>query len=50
MVQMNLFMKQKKSHRCKGKQAYGYQGESGGENKLGDWDWYIHTTTHEIDN
>ena len=39
MVQMNLFTKQKKSHRCKkGKQAYGYQGESGGKNKLGDWD------------
>ena len=38
MVQMNLFTKQKKSHRRKRKQAYGYQAESGGKNKLGDWD------------
>ena len=30
MVQMNLFTKQKKSHRCR-KQTYGYQGGNGGE-------------------
>ena len=28
MVQMNLFTKRKKSHRCR-KQAYGYQGGKG---------------------
>ena len=28
---MNLFTKQKQSHRCK-KQTYGYQGEKGGIN------------------
>lgn len=31
MVQMNLFTKQKLSHRCR-KQTYGYQGERGGIN------------------
>ena len=30
LVQMNLFTKQKESHRCR-KQTYGYQGGSGGE-------------------
>ena len=29
MVQMNLFTKQKKTHRCR-KQTYGYQGRRGG--------------------
>ena len=50
MVQMNLFTKQKKSHRCKRKEAYGYQGESGAKNKLGDWDSHIHTAIYEIGN
>ena len=37
-VQMNLFTKQKQSHRCK-KQTYGYQaGKGGGGDNLGDWD------------
>ena len=31
IVQMNLFTKQKLSHRCR-KQTYGYQGERGGIN------------------
>ena len=26
---------------------YGYQ-EEGGKNKLGDWDWFIHTTIYKI--
>ena len=35
---MNLFTKQKQSHRRR-KQTYGYQGEKGvGKDKLGDWD------------
>ena len=29
MVQINLFIKQKQSHRCR-KQTYGYQGGRGG--------------------
>ena len=37
MVQMNLFTKQKLSHRCR-KQTHGFQGEKGGRDKLGDWD------------
>ena len=37
-VQMNLFTKQKYSHRCR-KQTYDYQGiRGGGRDKLGDWD------------
>ena len=34
-VQMNLFTKQKWTHRCR-KQTYGYQGERRGREKLGD--------------
>ena len=26
------------------------KGEKGGRNKLGDWDWHIHTTIYKIDN
>ena len=37
MVQMNLFTKQKQSHRCR-KQTYGYQWGKGGRDNLGDWD------------
>ena len=38
MIQMNLFKKQKKTHRHR-KQTYGYQrGKWGGRNKLGVWD------------
>ena len=33
---MNLFTRQKQSHRCR-KQTYGYQGGKG-KDKLGDWD------------
>ena len=37
MVQMNLFAKQKWSHRCR-EQTYGYQGGKRGWDELGDWD------------
>ena len=43
---MNLFTKQKQSHRCK-KQTYGSQGGKGGGDKLGDWDRHIHTTIYK---
>ena len=43
MVPMNLFVKQKKTQRCR-KQVYGRQGVKVGWNKLGDWDWHIYTT------
>ena len=36
-VQVNLFIKQKKTHKH-GKQSYGYQGKSGRRDKLEVWD------------
>ena len=46
---MNLFTKQKQSHRCR-KQTYGSQGGKGvGRDKLQDWNGHIHTTVHKID-
>ena len=45
---MNQLTKQKKNHRCR-KQIYGYQGEREGRDKLGDGDWYIHTTMYKAD-
>ena len=32
------------------KQSYGYQGGKRGKDKLGDWDWHIHTTIYKTDN
>ena len=47
---MNLFMKEKQTHRLR-KQTYGYQkGKVGGRDQLGGWDQHIHTTIYEIDN
>ena len=50
MLQVNLFTKQKQTHRCR-KQYYGYQtGRSGeGRDKLGVWDEQIHTTIYKTD-
>ena len=49
-IQMNLFTKQKQTHRS-WNQIYGYQrGNVGGSDKLGDWDWHRHTTIYKIDN
>ena len=50
MIQMNLFTKQKQTHRLK-EWTYGYQGGSvGGRDKLGVCDWHIHTSIFKIDN
>ena len=47
---MNLFTKQKQTHRHT-KQIYGYQrGKERGRDKLGGWDEQIHTTIYKIDN
>ena len=48
---MNLFIKQKQTHRLR-KETYGNQrGNVMGErDKLGVWDWHILTTTFKIDN
>ena len=43
MIQANLFIKQKHTHRHK-KQAYGYQREKGEGKKLGVWDKEIQNT------
>ena len=47
---MNLFTKQKQTHRCR-KQTYGYQrGKWWGEDKLAVWDQQIQTTIYKINN
>ena len=47
---MNLFTKQKQTQRLR-KQTYGYQRRNvGGVDKLGVWDWHIHTMIYKIDN
>ena len=46
---MNLFTKQKQTHRFQN-QIYGYQrGNVGEQDKLGSWDWHTHTTMYKID-
>ena len=44
---MNLFMKQKQTHRHR-KQTYGYQRAQGRRDKLEVWDQQIHTTIYKI--
>ena len=49
MIQMNLLTKQKQTHRLR-KRIYGYQGgRVGWRDRLGVWDWHIHTTIYKID-
>ena len=48
MVQMNLFTKQKSSHRCR-EETYGSQGGKEGADKLGDWQWHMHTIIYKTD-
>ena len=46
---MNVFTKQKQTHR-KRRQTYGYQEERGlGRDKLGVWDQQIQTTIYKIE-
>ena len=46
---MNLFTKQKQTHRHR-KEIYDYQGEIGWErDKLGVWDSWIYITIYKID-
>ena len=44
---MNLSTEQKQRH-SRRKQNYGYQG-MWERDKLGDWDWHIHTAMYKID-
>ena len=47
---MNLFIKQKQTHRLR-KQTYDYQkGKVGRRDKLVVWDGHIHTTIFKINN
>ena len=49
MIQLNLYTKQKQTHRHR-KQTFGYQTGQGWESdKLGVWDLQIHTTIYKID-
>ena len=45
---MNLFTKQKETHRHR-KQIYGYQRGKAGGDKVGVWDQQIQTTIYKID-
>ena len=50
MTQVNLFTKQKQTHRHR-KQTYGYQrGKRRGRDILGVWDSQRHTTIYKINN
>ena len=50
MVQVNLFTRQKQTHRLL-KQTYGYQvGRVGVRDSLGVWDWHVHTAVIKVDN
>ena len=49
-IQVNLFTKQKQTHRLR-ERTYGYQrGRVGGSNRQGVWDWHVHTVIFKIDN
>ena len=47
MIQMNLFTKQKQTHRLR-EWIYDYWRKSGGRDRLGVWDWHIHTAIFKI--
>ena len=49
MIQVNLFTKQKQTHRLQ-KQTYGYQRGKVGRAKLRVWDEQIHMTIYKRDN
>ena len=50
MIQINLFTKQKQTHRPR-KQTYGHQREKvGRRDKLGAWNCHIHTALYKTDN
>ena len=50
MIQMNIFTKQKQTHRLR-EWTYGYQwGRMGGRDRLEVWDWHVHTAIFKTDN
>ena len=49
MIQKNLLAKQKQTQKFQN-QIYSYRrGNIEERNKLGGWDWYIHTTIYKTD-
>ena len=47
---MNLFTKQKQTHRLR-EGTYDYQGwRVGGRDRLGVWDWQVYTAVFKVDN
>ena len=49
-IQMNLFIKHKQTHRLR-EWIYKLPGQRVGErNRLGVWDWHVHTAIIKIDN
>ena len=50
MIQTNLFTKYKQTHRFR-EQIYGSrEWGGGGRDRLGVWDWHVHTAVFKIDN
>ena len=50
MIQMNLFTKQKQTHRLR-EGTYDYQGgRVGGRDSSGVWDWHACTAIFKMDN
>ena len=50
MTQINLFTKQKQTHRLR-EGTYGYQGgRVGGRDSQGAWDRHVHTAIFKMDN
>ena len=49
MIQMKLFTKEKQTHRHR-KQTWLLKGKGWGRDKLGVWEWHIHTTIYKINN
>ena len=49
MIQMNLFIKEKQTHRLR-EQTDSYQGGRVAGERLGVWDWHVHTAIFKMDN
>ena len=47
IIQMNLFTKQKQTHRQKKINLWLSKGKEQGRDKLGVWDYHIHTAIHK---
>ena len=50
MIQMNLFTNRNRLTDLEKKLMVMGQGRVGGRDRLGVWDWYVHTAIFKIDN